>query len=49
MAADFEGTVAEKLTEQTGVIGKLDISVERIETPYVGSYIHGGKIQQSLV
>ena len=47
MAADFEGmTVAEKLTEQTGVIGeKLDISAfERIEAPYVGSYIHGGKI-----
>ena len=47
MAADFEGmTVAEKLTEQTGVIGeKLDISAfERIEAPFVGSYIHGGKI-----
>jgi len=47
MAADFGGmTVAEKLTEQTGVIGeKLDISAfERIEAPYVGSYIHGGKI-----
>ena len=38
-------TVAEKLTEQTGVIEKLDISAfERIEAPYVGSYIHGGKI-----
>ena len=47
MAADFEGmTVAKKLTEQTGVIGeKLDISAfERIEAPFVGSYIHGGKI-----
>ena len=47
MAADFEGmTVAEKLTEQTGVIGeKLDISAfERVEAPFVGSYIHGGKI-----
>ena len=47
MAADFEGmTVAEKLIEQTGVIGeKLDISAfERVEASYVGSYIHGGKI-----
>lgn len=47
MAADFGGmTVAEKLTEQTGVIGeKLDISAfERIEAPFVGSYIHGAKI-----
>lgn len=47
MAADFEGmTVAEKLIEQTGVIGeKLDISAfERVEAPFVGSYIHGGKI-----
>ena len=47
MAADFQGmTVSEKLTEQTGVIGeKLDISsFERIEAPFVGSYIHGGKI-----
>lgn len=47
MAADFGGiTVAEKITEQTGVIGeKLDISAfERVEAPFVGSYIHGGKI-----
>lgn len=47
MAADFGGlTVAEKLIEQTGVIGeKLDISsFERIEASFVGSYIHGGKI-----
>ena len=38
--------MAEKLTEQTGVIGeKLDISAfERVEAPFVGSYIHGGKI-----
>ena len=44
MAADFEGmTVAEKLIEQTGVIGeKLDISAfERVEASFVGSYIHG--------
>lgn len=47
LAADFDGmTVAEKLTEQTGVIGeKLDVSAfERVEAPFVGFYIHGGKI-----
>ena len=47
MSADFGGmTVAEKLIEQTGVIGeKLDISsFERIEINYVGSYTHGVKI-----
>lgn len=47
LAADFAGmTVADKLIEQTGVIGeKLDIKAfERIEAPYVGSYIHGNKI-----
>ena len=47
MSADFGGmTVAEKLIEQTGVIGeKLDISsFERIELNYVGSYTHGVKI-----
>ncbi|MFN0728213.1 translation elongation factor Ts [Polaribacter gochangensis] len=47
LAADFEGmTVAEKLVEQTGVIGeKLDITAfERIEAAYVGSYTHIGKI-----
>jgi len=39
-------TVAEKLVEQTGVIGeKLDITAfEIIEAPYVGSYTHIGKI-----
>ncbi len=45
--SDFEGmTVADKIIEQTGVIGeKLEISsFERIEAPYVGSYIHGNKI-----
>lgn len=43
--ADFDGiTVAEKLTEQTGVIGeKLEIgSFETVEGPYVGFYIHAG-------
>ncbi|MEN8123849.1 MAG: translation elongation factor Ts [Bacteroidota bacterium] len=45
--ADFEGmSVADKIIEQTGVIGeKLEIaSFERIEAPFVGSYIHGNKI-----
>ena len=45
--ADFDGmTVAEKLIEQTGVIGeKLDISsFEKLDAPYVGSYTHGLKI-----
>lgn len=47
LAADFGGiTVAEKLIEQTGVIGeKIDItSFERIEAPFVGAYTHVGKI-----
>ena len=47
MSADFGGmTVADKLVEQTGVIGeKLDISsFERVEANYVGSYTHGVKI-----
>jgi len=45
LAADFEGiTVADKLTEQTGVIGeKIEIGgFERLEGAYVGSYIHAG-------
>ena len=47
LEADFGvGTVAEKLTEQTGVIGeKIEISAfERVEASYVGSYTHGNKI-----
>ncbi len=47
LAADFNGiTVAEKLIEQTGVIGeKIEIaSFERLEGAFVGSYIHAGKI-----
>lgn len=47
LAADFDGmSVADKLIEQTGVIGeKLDITAfEKIEAPFVGSYIHGNKI-----
>jgi elongation factor Ts len=47
LAADFGGmTVADKLIEQTGVIGeKLDITAfEKLEAPYVGSYVHINKI-----
>jgi len=47
LAADFEGmTVANKLIEQTGVIGeKLEITAfEKIEAAYVGAYTHIGKI-----
>jgi elongation factor Ts len=45
LAADFSGmTVAEKLTEQTGVIGeKIEIGgFERLDGAFVGSYIHAG-------
>ena len=47
LKANFEGmTVAEKLIEQSGVIGeKIEIKgFERIEAKYVGSYTHGSKI-----
>ncbi|QNK77245.1 elongation factor Ts [Winogradskyella sp. PAMC22761] len=47
LAADFGGmTVAEKLIEQTGVIGeKLEItSFEKLEAPYIGQYVHINKI-----
>jgi elongation factor Ts len=39
-------TVAEKLIEQTGVIGeKIEISAfERVDSSFVGSYVHVGKI-----
>lgn len=45
--ADFGGmSVADKLVEQTGVIGeKLDIKAfEKVEAAYVGSYVHINKI-----
>ena len=45
LAADFIGmSVADKLTEQTGVIGeKIEIGgFERLEGAFVGSYIHAG-------
>ncbi|EAR13894.1 elongation factor Ts [Polaribacter irgensii 23-P] len=47
LAADFDGmTVAEKLIEQTGVIGeKIEITAfDKIEAAYVGGYTHIGKI-----
>ena len=52
LAADFNGiTVAEKLIEQTGVIGeKIEIrSFERLDGPFVGSYIHAGNKIATLV
>jgi len=52
LAADFQGiTVAEKLIEQTGVIGeKIEIgSFERLEAAFVGSYIHAGNKIATLV
>lgn len=52
LAANFDGmTVAEKLIEQTGVIGeKLEINAfEKIEAPLVGSYIHAGNKIATLV
>ncbi|MBF6610455.1 MAG: elongation factor Ts [Chryseobacterium sp.] len=45
LASDYKGiTVADKLTEQTGVIGeKIEVgSFETIEGPYLGAYIHAG-------
>ena len=44
-------TVAEKLTEQTGVIGeKIEIgSFETLSAPFVGSYIHAGNKIATLV
>lgn len=52
LSADFNGiTVAEKLIEQTGVIGeKLEITAfEKVEAPFVGSYIHAGNKIAALV
>lgn len=52
LAADFNGiTVAEKLIEQTGVIGeKIEINTfEKIEAPFVGYYIHAGNKIATLV
>ncbi|HPW97887.1 MAG TPA: translation elongation factor Ts [Flavobacterium sp.] len=52
LASDFNGiTVAEKLIEQTGVIGeKIEIaSFERLNGTFVGSYIHAGNKIATLV
>lgn len=52
LAADYNGiTVAEKLIEQTGVIGeKIEIgSFERLTGAFVGSYIHAGNKIATLV
>ena len=49
--ADFDGmTVAEKLIEQTGVIGeKLEIGAfEKVSGEFIGSYIHAGNKIASL-
>ena len=52
LASDFNGiTVADKLIEQTGVIGeKIEIkSFERLSGAFVGSYIHAGNKIATLV
>ncbi|MBL7473900.1 translation elongation factor Ts [Robertkochia sediminum] len=52
MEADFNGiTVAEKLIEQTGVIGeKIEIGdFRKLDAPFVGSYIHAGNKIATLV
>ena len=52
LAADFNGiTVAEKLIEQTGVIGeKIEIGAfEKLSGAYVGFYIHAGNKIATLV
>lgn len=52
LASDFNGIiVADKLIEQTGVIGeKIEIgSFERLEGAFVGSYIHAGNKIATLV
>ncbi|UOY07897.1 translation elongation factor Ts [Muricauda sp. SCSIO 64092] len=52
LAASYNGmSVSEKLTEQTGVIGeKIEIgSFEKLNAPFVGSYIHAGNKIATLV
>jgi elongation factor Ts len=52
LAANYNGmTVAEKLTEQTGVIGeKIEIGgFKTLQAAYVGSYIHAGNKIATLV
>jgi elongation factor Ts len=52
LAAEYKGiTVADKLIEQTGVIGeKLEIrTFEKLEGAFVGSYIHSGNKIATIV
>ncbi|MDO5105279.1 translation elongation factor Ts [Capnocytophaga sp.] len=52
LASDYKGiSVAEKLTEQTGVIGeKIEVGAfEKLEAAYVGGYIHHGNKIAALV
>jgi len=52
LASNFNGmTVSEKLLEQTGVIGeKIEVGAfDKIEAPFVGSYIHAGNKIATLV
>ncbi len=52
LASDFGGmTVADKLIEQTGVIGeKIEIgSFEKLDGTFIGSYIHAGNKIATLV
>ncbi|MFC6875683.1 translation elongation factor Ts [Flavobacterium myungsuense] len=52
LASNYNGiTVAEKLIEQTGVIGeKIEIrSFEKLEGAFIGSYIHSGNKIATLV
>ena len=52
LSSEFQGmTVAEKLTEQTGVIGeKIEIGgFSKLTAPFVGSYIHAGNKIATLV
>jgi elongation factor Ts len=52
LASDFNGiTIADKLIEQTGVIGeKLEIrTFEKLEGAFIGSYIHSGNKIATLV
>ena len=52
LSAEFQGmSVAEKLTEQTGLIGeKIEIGgFKKLSAPFVGSYIHAGNKIATLV
>ncbi len=52
LSSDFDGmSVAEKLIEQTGVIGeKIEIGAfKKLTAPYIGSYIHAGNKIATLV